>query len=182
MSRPTLPQPDRWVEAARHVCQEARLVLTSLRGGPPPVARGELAQDLMELRDRLQTSSMIPSATEEAAEVPGAVTATPPPPPQAALPSPTEDSIVMDEYSQPFLQVVMDPRAAGPQTLVALQAVDRLLAQGSLANLLIHQTPPLWEGVAQGVLSCKFEQTDAAQDEAVEMAIATVLFRIVQTQ
>ena len=71
----------------------------------------------------------------------------------------------------------MDPRAAGPQTLVALQAVDRLLAHGSLAALLVNQTPPLWEGVAQGVLSCKFEQTDAAQDEAVEMAIATVLFR-----
>ena len=56
MSHSASTLPDRWVQAARHVCQEARLVLTSLRGGPPVVARGELAQDLMELRDRLQTS------------------------------------------------------------------------------------------------------------------------------
>ena len=198
------------------------------------MARGELAQDLMELRDRLQTNyaggsssgsasstaptnypgssttilpthpevtnttgaanstekeemqNSSPTAMEnshhEMPRSPPFPTGTPPPlvPPQ---PQPTiEDSILMDEYSQPFLQVVMDPRAAGPQTLVALQAMDRLLAQGSLAILLVHQSPPLWEGVAQGVLSCKFEQTDAAQDEAVEMAIATVLFRVVQTQ
>ena len=32
--------------AARHICQEARLVLTSLRGGPPYVARGDLALGL----------------------------------------------------------------------------------------------------------------------------------------
>jgi hypothetical protein len=42
------------VDASRHICQEARVVLTSLRGGPPHVARGELAQDLMELRDHVQ--------------------------------------------------------------------------------------------------------------------------------
>ena len=189
MATPSPAAPDRWVESARHVCQEARLVLTSLRGGPPPVARGELAQDLMELRDRLQTNSTVPvpemteaGATATTSAVPSSSTPPPPLDTPSATPTSTEDSIVMDEYSQPFLQVVMDPRAAGPQTLVALQAVDRLLAQGSLASLLVHQTPPLWEGVAQGVLSCKFEQTDAAQDEAVEMAIATVLFRIVQTQ
>ena len=29
--------------AARHICQEARLVLTSLRGGPPYIARGDFA-------------------------------------------------------------------------------------------------------------------------------------------
>lgn len=185
--------PDRVVEGARHVCQEARLVLTSLRGGPPAVARGELAQDLMELRDRLQTNGSIigtnnnipvgedSSSSAAHAAAMANVPATSTPPPAHAVPPLVEDSIVMDEYSQPFLQVVMDPRAAGPQTLVALQAVDRLLEKGSLAAVLC-QSPPLWEGVAQGVLSCKFEQTDAAQDEAVEMAIATVLFRVVQTQ
>jgi len=186
-------RPDRWVQAARHVCQEARLVLTALRGGPPLVARGELAQDLMELRDRLQTSSnstgtnltnnlTTDASSSTAAHAVATATSQLTKTASAQQPVNAEDSIVMDEYSQPFLQVVMDPRAAGPQTLVALQAVDRLLGKGSLAALLEHQTPSLWEGVAQGVLSCKFEQTDAAQDEAVEMAIATVLFRVVQTQ
>ena len=108
------PAPDRRVAAARHVCQEARLVLTSLRGGPPPVARGELAQDLMELRDRLQTSSAVLLPVEETTEaVPTTTTPAPPstPPPletPSTTPTSTEDSIVMDEYSQPFLQVVMD--------------------------------------------------------------------------
>ena len=39
-----------FTEAARHLCQEARTVLCSLRGGPPAVARGELAHDLQDLR------------------------------------------------------------------------------------------------------------------------------------
>ena len=183
MSHSASTLPDRWVQAARHVCQEARLVLTSLRGGPPVVARGELAQDLMELRDRLQTSDGHINLEEELLQ--GGKQQEKTEDTDAEIKPPQEDAIVMDEYSQPFLQVVMDPRAAGPQTLVALHAVDRLLAQGSLAALLeAHQQPPqpLWEGIAQGVLSCKFEQTDAAQDEAVEMAIATVLFRVVQTK
>jgi hypothetical protein len=37
-------------EAARQLCQEARIVLCSLRGGPPAVARGELAHDLQDVR------------------------------------------------------------------------------------------------------------------------------------
>ncbi|GKY94629.1 hypothetical protein MPSEU_000428400 [Mayamaea pseudoterrestris] len=123
------------VEASRHVCQEARFVLTSLRGGPPPVARGELAQDLFDLRQKLGNG-----------------------------PNPIED------VARPFLQVVMDPRAAGPHTLVALRAIQRLLEASSLNAFSV----PL-ERCMQGILSCKFEQTDAAADEAVEMAIADVL-------
>ena len=49
-SSPSSPDSAVALEAARHLCQEARIVLTSLRGGPPNVARGELAQDLMDLR------------------------------------------------------------------------------------------------------------------------------------
>ena len=44
------PATQKSLEAARHLCQEARAVLTSLRGGPPGVARGDLAGDLMDLR------------------------------------------------------------------------------------------------------------------------------------
>jgi hypothetical protein len=42
------------MDAARHICDEARVVLTSLRTGPPLVAREELASGLMEVRDRIQ--------------------------------------------------------------------------------------------------------------------------------
>mmetsp|Transcript_33251 Transcript_33251/g.38489 ORF Transcript_33251/g.38489 Transcript_33251/m.38489 type:complete len:2324 (+) Transcript_33251:190-7161(+) len=38
------------VDAARHICEEARLVLSSLRSGPPSIAHGELSQDLQNLR------------------------------------------------------------------------------------------------------------------------------------
>ena len=45
------PQPNPTsLEAARHICTECRCVLWSLRGGPPPVARGKLARDLESLR------------------------------------------------------------------------------------------------------------------------------------
>lgn len=47
MTPPPNPTP---LEAARHICTECRYVLSSLRGGPPPVARGKLARDLESLR------------------------------------------------------------------------------------------------------------------------------------
>ena len=55
---PPLPQPVNTrssvaISAARQLCNEARIVLTSLRNGPPHVARGDLAQELMELRHTL---------------------------------------------------------------------------------------------------------------------------------
>mmetsp|Transcript_38390 Transcript_38390/g.42461 ORF Transcript_38390/g.42461 Transcript_38390/m.42461 type:complete len:98 (+) Transcript_38390:72-365(+) len=37
-------------KAARHICEEASVVLCSLRAGPPTVARGELTHDLQDLR------------------------------------------------------------------------------------------------------------------------------------
>lgn len=129
------------VSAARHICQEARVLLTSLRSGPPQVARGELAQDLLDLRDHVHAKS---------AQV-------------------TENAAV-----QPFLQVVTDPRAAGPHTLVALRALHRLLFHRS-----VHKQVP-YEPVTRAILACKFEQTDAGADEAVEMAIADVLALLIQ--
>eukprot|EP00978_Attheya_sp_CCMP212_P035488 scaffold154672_cov38-Attheya_sp.AAC.3 len=109
-------------------------------------------------------------------------------------------------YARPFLAVVMDPRAAGPHTLVALRALYRLLDRQSLvvshtgtsmptststpslsssskqqpqqqqqhALVVIRNTVSL-EPLMQGVLACKFEQTNAGADEAVEMAIADFL-------
>ena len=50
---PKLATSSSRVEACRHLCREAATVLTSLRSGPPHVARGDLAQDLMDLRTRL---------------------------------------------------------------------------------------------------------------------------------
>ena len=160
------------VNAARLLCQEARVVLTSLRSGPPHIARGELAQDLMELRDRIpldlerhlnNVAAKTVVATEDADE------------------EATEDFIPLHppgvpfrpsmDYSRPFLAVVTDPRASGPHTAVALQSIRRLLQNNVL---------PVNEIVTRGILGCKFEQTNAGQDEAVEMAIADVLCLLLQ--
>ncbi|KAL7470817.1 hypothetical protein ACHAXS_011093 [Conticribra weissflogii] len=108
-------------------------------------------------------------------------------------------------YARPFLAVIVDPRAAGPHTLVALRALHRLLERGSIVQLSssgscsisnsfagnpdtntklteepthIHQTS--LEPIARGVLACRFEQTDAGADEAVEMAIADLLRLLVE--
>jgi len=42
-------------EAARHICEEVRVVLSSLRGGPPDVAYGDLASNLRDLRNKVRT-------------------------------------------------------------------------------------------------------------------------------
>ncbi|KAG7356851.1 RalF-like Dot/Icm system translocated protein [Nitzschia inconspicua] len=263
---------DEILEAARHLCQEASVVLTSLRGGPPNVARGDLAQDLMDLRTlvkgimstdlscleaapitggnnqyssyRTNATAPVsplaaaglepPSASSMASNATGSSTnATannsssphpnqpedngsegssavfvespdPPPygvppnnipqervdpsnnpsnkyPPQNFAPVPMVPQFQdVGPYARPFLMVVMDPRAAGPHTLVALRALHRLLERNSLQAMGGSLTPRPGFGVAiepltKGVLNCKFEQTDAGADEAVEMAIADLL-------
>ena len=207
------------VAAVRHLCQEARVVLCSLRGGPPHVARGDLAQDLMDLRNHsptvlqeeedaaaaaitaaaassrlMEPSSLqaVSSSTEDSTtnetttpnEEAPTLTAEPsdrtPKATEtaAAAPSPPIDesnnSHLGGPYARPFLQVVMDPRAAGPHTLVALRAIQRLLEQQTFQ----HFGVPLQECLT-AVLSCKFEQTDPGADEAVEMAIADVITALV---
>ena len=136
------------VLAARQVSQEARMVLTSLRSGPPHVARGDLAQDFLDLREAipryLQADTFPPNSEHD----PGALL-------------------------RPFLSVIVDPRAAGPHTLLALRSVARLLPHWNVLNINLSS-------VLQHVLRCKFEQTDPAADEAVEMAIADVLLQLVQ--
>ncbi|KAL7551709.1 hypothetical protein ACHAWF_014889 [Thalassiosira exigua] len=114
----------------------------------------------------------------------------------ASMPRPLEPGA----YVAPFLAVVVDPRAAGPHTLAALRALHRLLERGSVVQLsrpfpggrgasagagegpppppFVHETA--LEPVARGVLACRFEQTDAGADEAVEMAIADLLGLIVE--
>lgn len=205
------------LEAARHICQESRVVLTSLRGGPPAVARGELAQDLMDVRvivkANLPVSSSPPlpstasadETTDPALERPstpgmideegpdGAVIVQRPEPsrqpetPRGSVQAAAHDDYELPpddvgHYARPFLAVVMDPRAAGPHTLVALRALFRLLESGSLIQhtghthrFIVHLEP-----LMRGVLACKFEQTDAGADEAVEMAIADLLALLVK--
>lgn len=177
------------VDAARHLCQEARVVLTSLRGGPPHVARGDLAQDLMDLRDYVQrdleTAAVVPTTgtkvgaddADDSAAVTTTTSTTDDTVPTATSAASTLLSPVLQAgaYAGPFLQVVMDPRAAGPHTLVALRALFRLLERGSLQHYAVNL-----EGLIAGILACKFEQTDAGADEAVEMAIADVLCQLVQ--
>jgi hypothetical protein len=224
------------LEAARHLCQEARVVLTSLRGGPPNVARGDLAQDLMDVRGLVKHTVTLHEASQ------GRPTSTTNnnnnhtpvkfnvnanvnvhaspnshqdennPLLSSGLEAPSSNSsnnsnnnFVMVEsvsspppvssdvgpYARPFLAVVMDPRAAGPHTLVALRALHRLLERGSLALEPLHKQQQEQKGsphtftfalepLTKGVLNCKFEQTDAGADEAVEMAIADLLALLVQ--
>ncbi|KAL3795042.1 hypothetical protein HJC23_006363 [Cyclotella cryptica] len=95
-------------------------------------------------------------------------------------------------YASPFLAVIIDPRAAGPHTLVALRALHRLIERGSIVQWCtahdasgpnVHSAYPFYthlEAVALGVLACRFEQTDAGADEAVEMAIADLLGLIIE--
>lgn len=185
------------LEAARHLCQEARVVLTSLRGGPPMVARGDLAQDLVDLRglvkhtlnnidnNSVSSPSWQASTSESAAS--GSSNTNNFEPDTSLDPPPPQDVGI---FARPFLNVVMDPRAAGPHTLVALRALHRLLEQGSLFAVSKNDSSPsssdshpfvmALEPLTKGVLNCKFEQTDAGADEAVEMAIADLLALIVQ--
>lgn len=225
-----------FVPACRHLCQEARTVLTSLRSGPPHVARGDLAQDFMDLRslmERIVGGASVPPTDGGVAAVAldggGGVDAANPnnsspqnfngdstttslstdnpeamalaagpeeqdaplsspqknaPSLQSAAVDPSTNIATMhtnnqNPYARPFLQVIMDPRAAGPHTLVTLRAVQRLLEAGTFLlrphSLFGVSAPEL----CVGILACKFEQTDAAIDEAVEMAIADVLQLIV---
>jgi hypothetical protein len=209
--------------AARHLCQEARVVLTSLRGGPPNVARGDLAQDLTDVRGLIKRALTHPVPPPPP---PPNVVTPPPPTPTYDNPitSPTTNDIITEHseeedesgcvlvqheasptnaqsvprppqpptttqdvgpFARPFLSVVMDPRAAGPHTLVALRALHRLLERSSLTcpgspSVQQHFFTVALEPLTKGVLSCKFEQTDAGADEAVEMAIADLLAFLVR--
>ncbi|KAL3945256.1 MAG: hypothetical protein SGBAC_000667 [Bacillariaceae sp.] len=195
------------LEAARHLCQEARVVLSSLRGGPPNVARGDLAQDLMDVR-ALVKRLLINSTSETSATVATSMidsnnvsastaTATAQNEQQAASGDEEDGDAVLVQSpgrmmsslptvedvgpcARPFLAVVMDPRAAGPHTLVALRSLHRLLEKGSLVPNSQHCYKVGLEPLTKGVLNCKFEQTDAGADEAVEMAIADLLALMVQ--
>mmetsp|Transcript_15948 Transcript_15948/g.23458 ORF Transcript_15948/g.23458 Transcript_15948/m.23458 type:complete len:1647 (+) Transcript_15948:145-5085(+) len=195
-------------ETARHICEEARVVLCSLRCGPPSVARGELAHDLQDLRVHVRAhyletslSCSIELGTQKQEEEetnnsrgsPTSFVEAPQPPaqkrgtlcsPNSRLGSdPALASVISSEsvslhdvgpFARPFLAVVVDPRAAGPHTLVALRALFRLLSNNSFVGF-----PIKLEALMKGVLQCKFEQTDAGADEAVEMAIADLLALLV---
>ena len=210
------------LEASRHLCQEARVVLTSLRGGPPNVARGDLAQDLMDLRGLIKytiastddattaaakddgdsVSSAFEGSTSTAATTPADDLTSGLEPPSASSTTnnsnsnqtsltttsavgpqvPAGDEEDVRPFARPFLAVVMDPRAAGPHTLVALRSLHRLLERRSLipVSWVDHMFKVSLEGLMKGILNCKFEQTDAGADEAVEMAIADLLALIVK--
>jgi hypothetical protein len=229
-SRRAGPATQSGLEAARHLCQEARAVLTSLRGGPPAVARGYLAQDLMDLRAvvklHLETNQppepvidKMPATIQEDRPVTPDSTTEPPSEeddgavivqrshaqmttPESPMPvskicnfsvdrspfgttrnnaQPNQSPENVRMFARPFLAVVMDPRAAGPHTLVALRALFRLLERGSLVkpSSTKHGYHVSLEPLMKGVLACKFEQTDAGADEAVEMAIADLLALLV---
>lgn len=183
------------LEAAQHLCQEARVVLTSLRGGPPNVARGDLAQDLMDVRGRIKKQLL---TTDTGSPTTNTIPTTPPrETPTATEDYEDEDTVLVQSparktslpsmedvgpCARPFLSVVMDPRAAGPHTLVALRALHRLLERSSLipASDQRHAFHVGLEPLTKGVLNCRFEQTDAGADEAVEMAIADLLALLVK--
>jgi hypothetical protein len=265
-------------DAARHICEEARIVLTYVRAGPPTIAHGDLAHNLIFLRRLtkatflendfvveddetkasmreeggklendsscinlpMELSSSGPYSPKRKSYPPFGQAHREPHSPMTTRSSSSkiksqpavdlgaseseiilpfdsvslnhvaqeEESTVLEEnvnkqltepltdattqpkadehddvgqFAFPFVAVIMDPRAAGPQTLVAVRALHRLLEQGSLlpkkrlrtgSRAEDHRYTASLDAVTRGVLQCKFEQTDAGADEAVEMAIA----------
>ena len=132
------------MEAARHISEEARIVLTTLRTGPPDVAHGPLVQNLINLRLAIKQGSK------------------------------------NESYAQPFLDVILNPRAAGPHTLIALRSLHRLLDRKSFILSDKNQgVSTEMSNLMRGILACRFEQTDVGNDEAVEMAIADLLNLII---
>ena len=219
--------------SACHICEEARLLLSSLRGGPPVIARGELAQDLRDLRILVKSHFLDPSSNDFISTPSPHISYFPGP--GSSVDSGSEvivhhedeeksesseqdtlnesnnafekehkvdehrvrrgsynNSVLMNEkeddvgpYARPFLAVIMDPRASGPHTLVALRALHRLFERKALVPSIyndgLNYTASL-EPTMKGVLACRFEQTDAIADEAVEMAIADLLFLLVDIE
>ena len=162
------------IEAARHISEEARILLASLRNGPPFIANGPLAHNLMNLRTAIQQHIAIQTTTTTLTAI-HVINDTG---------NTTNQRNPIESYALPFLNVILDPRAAGPHTLVALRCVYRMLSRQSL--LLSHNDLPSNNGtliditcILRNILDCRFEQTDQGNDEAVEMAIADVLSCIV---
>ena len=109
--------------------------------------------------------------------------------------------VQVGKYAQPFLDIILDPRAAGPHTLIALRSLHRLVSRKSLtlfSSTMLHDEQHQqqqqydhdhnnstllfvaeMEPLMRGILECRFEQTDVGADEAVEMAIADFLSLIV---
>mmetsp|Transcript_8264 Transcript_8264/g.15570 ORF Transcript_8264/g.15570 Transcript_8264/m.15570 type:complete len:1619 (-) Transcript_8264:17-4873(-) len=145
------------MEAARHISEEARILLTSLRTGPPDIAHGTLVQNLINLRHSVKQQD--PSSS-----------------------SSSSSSTLKKQccYVLPFLDVIRDPRAAGPHTLTALRSLYRLLDRKSvqLSNQDEGYSVAM-SNLMEGVLACRFEQTDVGNDEAVEMAIADLLSLVI---
>ena len=181
-------------EATRHLCEEASGLLSSLRSGPPAVARGDLVENLRVLRLHFKKQHL-------------SLASSPSPEPAPTLKADDDDDndneedndnknsdnsinddetnsirgddddLVHLELVQPFLAVITDPSASGRHTLTALRAVHRLLERGSLVSLVRFEAchKLSLDVIARGVLACVFEQTDVAGDEAVEMALADLL-------
>lgn len=154
------------MEAARHISEEARIVLTTLRTGPPDIAHGLLVQNLVNLRLVIKAQTVIPITK----------------PSEQIKPPPVQEEIQGSSYVQPFLDVILNPRAAGPHTLVALRSLYRLLKRRSiiLSHGIDYQVNADMANLMRGILACRFEQTDVGNDEAVEMAIADLLSLIIE--
>jgi len=167
-------------------------VLSSLRTGPPAIAHGDLVTDLQNLRRGMKEVSIqladlktttscnddddIGSKTAENLSSTTDVDAVAP------------DLTMIHPYVEPFLSVVIDPSASGRHTLAALRSLYRLLERGTLVSLVKYRRPLLensdnnnahctigLNAIAKATIACKFEQTDVAGDEAVEMALADLL-------
>jgi len=264
-------KPDEAVIAARHLCEEARKVLSTLRKGPPIISRGPLVHNLRELRRQVKAQFLDPprislsqeveylslddesnrndkkpqvtslnevnidavgndasandishvtteslSTTNSNAEsemvfvnkkkvqnqsstsitdssITDTVHATNSSGQYANTPQKQNHGEILQvgPFVQPFLDVVLDPRAAGPYTLVALRSLHRLLSRRSIKLISAGFKPrdnltldhlrfeADMEPLMRGILECRFEQTDTAADEAIEMAIADLLSLIV---
>ncbi|GMI16873.1 hypothetical protein TrLO_g1702 [Triparma laevis f. longispina] len=133
---------------------EMSLLLASLTSGPPHLAVGPLSSLLLTLNVRLSdlSNDLTLNSTLEKEKA----------------------TQIMDELLEPFLQVVIDETAQGPQTLQALQ---------SLTNI-VTKFPPESSSVQKiltQALQCRYEQTDERKDETIEMALSTFFISLILT-
>lgn len=117
---------------------ETSLLLASLASGPPHLAVGPLSSLLLTLNVRLSdlSNDLTLNSTLEKEKA----------------------TQIMDELLGPFLQVVIDETAQGPQTLQALQ---------SLTNI-VTKFPPESSSVQKiltQALQCRYEQTDEVNNK-----------------
>lgn len=82
------------------------------------------------------------------------------------------------EVLSPFLAIIRAPYLAGPYKLVALEAIQSLVASNILCER-VERTSDALADVVDAVSKCKFIQTDAVGDDLVQLQIVQTIDSVV---